>query len=315
MGGQAHRQAGTLAGRQAGRRAGRQAHTQAGTHTGRQTHTRREGKRGREGEKQSDTQTDRTQSWCYAHVWQEAGSIDGAIDFFRAYELDPAFECLMDHPSVYLSRTKVRVQLSVSLYVSSSCINVNGDRYPILATALQSGRGGEPGEPRLRDPVVQYMPGHTQGAQWHRDGFNIRLTYILDDLEEDGGGTAWCAFASRTCLAAHCRLHLPVDRLTVAARCVCPHSVATSHLDKLRNEEQYLPLPPWFKANPLGAPADAPIDEESRRIVTPLAGMPAGSCMINWTGALCLCPPVARCFVVYRVVFLVDKWRQWLPDS
>jgi hypothetical protein len=202
------------AGRQAGGWAGTQAGRQAGTHTGRQTHTCREGKRGREGEKQSDTQTDRTQSWCYAHAWQEAGSIDGAIDFFRAYELDPAFECLMDHPSVYLSRTKVRVQLSVSLYVSSSCINVNGDRYPILATALQSGRGGEPGEPRLRDPVVQYMPGHTQGAQWHRDGFNIRLTYILDDLEEDGGGTAWCAFASRTCLAAHCRLHLPVDRLT-----------------------------------------------------------------------------------------------------
>ena len=99
--------------------------------------------------------------WC---GWQEAGNIDGAVDFFRAYELDPSFECLMDHPSVY----------------------------PILATALRSGRGGQPGEPRIRDPVVQYMPGHTQGAQWHRDGFNIRLTYILDDLEEDGGGTAWC---------------------------------------------------------------------------------------------------------------------------
>ena len=39
----------------------------------------------------------------------------------------------------------------------------------------------------------------------------------------------------------------------------------------------------WFKANPLGAPADAPLDEPQRAVVTPLAGMLAGSCMINWT--------------------------------
>lgn len=64
------------------------------------------------------------------------------------------------------------------------------------------------------------------------------------------------------------------------------HSVATSHLDKRHNKEQHLPLPPWFQENPLGAPADAPIDEDARRIVVPLAGMPAGSCMINWTAII-----------------------------
>ena len=124
--------------------------------------------------------------------------------------------------------------------------------YPILAAALRDGRGGLPGEPRIRDPVTQYMPGRTQGAHWHRDGPNIRLTYILDDLEEDGGGTA---------------------------------CVATSHLDTLEQKAEYLPLPPWFKVNRLGAPEDSPVDDPARRVVTPLAGMPAGSCMINWTSS------------------------------
>ena len=154
----------------------------------------------------------------------EARSIQGAIDFFRAYEIDRAFECLMDHPSVF----------------------------PILAAALRHGRGGPPGEPRLRDPVAQFMPGHTQGAGWHRDGGNIRLTYTLDDLDAGGGGTA---------------------------------CVAGSHLDRLYGRTDMLPLPAWFKANRLGAVEDAPVDP-ARPIVIPLAGAPAGSCMINWTAII-----------------------------
>ena len=78
---------------------------------------------------------------------------------------------------------------------------------------------------------------------------------------------------------------VPLSRSTHLHELVGARSVATSHLDKLHNKQQYLPLPPWFKDNPLGAPAKAPVEEEARRIVTPLAGMPAGSCMINWTGA------------------------------
>lgn len=154
----------------------------------------------------------------------EAGNIDGAVDFFRAYELSPAFECLMDHPSVF----------------------------PILAAALRDGRGDVPGEPRLRDPVAQFMPGHTEGGRWHRDGFNIRLTYILDDLEADGGGTA---------------------------------CVSGSHKDKQRGRADLLPLPEWFREHPLGSPQDAPADS-SRPVVIPLADMPAGSCMINWTSII-----------------------------
>ena len=162
----------------------------------------------------------------------QAGNIMGAVEFFRACELSPLFEPLMDHPAVY----------------------------PILAAALRRGRGGLPGEPRLRDPVAQHMPGRTQGVPWHRDGnskgSNIRLTYILDELEQGGGGTA---------------------------------CVAGSHLDRLRDRAEMLPLPPWFAANRLGKPEDAPVDP-ARPIVTPLAGMPAGSWCVGQRGPLC--PPL-----------------------
>ena len=87
----------------------------------------------------------------------------GVVDFFRAYELDPAFEPLMDLPTAF----------------------------PILAAALRGGRGGMAGEPRIRTPVTQLLPGATPSTNaWHRDGGHIRITYILDDLEPGGGGTA-----------------------------------------------------------------------------------------------------------------------------
>ena len=144
----------------------------------------------------------------------------GVVDFFRAYEVSPAFEPLMDLPSTF----------------------------PVLAAALRAGRGGPAGEPRLRTPVTQLLPGHTRSTNtWHRDGGHIRLTYILDDMPHDGGGTAM---------------------------------VAGTHLDRVNSLQERLPLPSWFRSNPLGAPSDAPPEW---RVVTPLAGMPAGSCMINWT--------------------------------
>ena len=52
----------------------------------------------------------------------------------------------------------------------------------------------------------------------------------------------------------------------------------TAHLDVLHSGKRE--LPEWFKQNPLGAPEDAPPEY---RCATPLAGMPAGSAMINWT--------------------------------
>lgn len=144
----------------------------------------------------------------------------GVVDFFRAYEVSPAFEPLMDLPSTF----------------------------PVLAAALRAGRGGPAGEPRLRTPVTQLLPGHTRSTNtWHRDGGHIRLTYILDDMPHDGGGTAM---------------------------------VAGTHLDRVNSLQERLPLPSWFRSNPLGAPSDAPPEW---RVVTPLAGMPAGSCLINWT--------------------------------
>jgi hypothetical protein len=87
----------------------------------------------------------------------------GAVDFFRAYELDASFEPLMDLGAVL----------------------------PILDAAVRGGRGGSGGgELRLRTPVTQLLPGNTAGGAWHRDGGHIRCTYIFDDLEEGGGGTA-----------------------------------------------------------------------------------------------------------------------------
>jgi hypothetical protein len=153
--------------------------------------------------------------------WSQETNDEGAVDFFRAYEISPAFEPLMDLPSVF----------------------------PILAAALRQGRGGLVGEPRIRTPVTQLLPGHTQSTnKWHRDGGHIRLTYILDGLEHGGGGTAL---------------------------------VAGTHLDRLHSKQDRLPLPEWFQQNPLGAPEDAPPEEW--QVVTPLAGLPAGSCLINWT--------------------------------
>ena len=63
--------------------------------------------------------------------------------------------------------------------------------FPVLAAALRGGRGGLPGEPRLRTPVTQLLPGFTPSTNaWHRDGGHIRLTYILDDMPPDGGGNS-----------------------------------------------------------------------------------------------------------------------------
>lgn len=152
--------------------------------------------------------------------WSQESNDDGVVDFFRAYEIAPAFEYLMDLPTTF----------------------------PILAAALRTGRGGLEGEPRLRTPVTQLLPGHTPSTNaWHRDGGHIRLTYILDNMPPDGGSTAL---------------------------------VAGTHLDRLHSRQDRLPLPSWFQSNPLGAPDDAPPEW---RVVAPLAGMPAGSCLINWT--------------------------------
>jgi hypothetical protein len=152
--------------------------------------------------------------------WSQESNDRGVVDFFRAYEVSQAFEALMDLPSAF----------------------------PILAAALRGGRGGPAGEPRLRTPVTQLLPGHTPSTNaWHRDGGHIRLTYILDDMPPNGGGTAM---------------------------------VAGTHLDRVNSLEERLPLPSWFQSNPLGAPDDAPPEWQ---VVTPLACMPAGSCLINWT--------------------------------
>ena len=154
--------------------------------------------------------------------WSNETNDAGVVDFFRAYELDPSFEPLMDLGAVF----------------------------PILDAALRQGRDGRSGVPRLRTPVTQFLPGNTPSTNsWHRDGGHIRLTYILDDLEGDGGGTA---------------------------------VVAGSHTDRLLNKEANLPLPQWFQDNPLASPQDAR-EQTPHRILVPLEGMPAGSCMINWT--------------------------------
>eukprot|EP01043_Picozoa_sp_COSAG02_P084824 COSAG02_NODE_22588_length_747_cov_1.049383_1_plen_202_part_10 len=139
--------------------------------------------------------------------WSQESNDDGVVDFFRAYEISPAFEPLMDLPSTF----------------------------SVLAAAL-------------RTPVAQLLPGKTPSTNaWHRDGGHIRLTYILDDMPLDGGGTAL---------------------------------VAGTHLDRVNSLEERLPVPSWFQLNPLGSPSDAPSEWQ---VVTPLAGMPAGSCLINWT--------------------------------
>ena len=94
--------------------------------------------------------------------WSWESDEPGVVDFFRAYERDPAFEELMDLPSVF----------------------------PILARALRGGHGRPAGEPRLLSgPVCQHLPGGSDSQMaWHRDGDYIRLTFFLEDVPADGGG-------------------------------------------------------------------------------------------------------------------------------
>ena len=80
----------------------------------------------------------------------------GIVDLNRMYELDPVFEDLMDLPSVFPIAKEI----------------MEGD-----VTLL----GGS---------IGQYLPPHTpSNMAWHMDGDYVRFTYILDDLDEDGGGT------------------------------------------------------------------------------------------------------------------------------
>jgi hypothetical protein len=112
---------------------------------------------------------------------------EGVVEFYRGYEIDPACKAMMDLPSVF----------------------------PIAKEAYHR-RGGE--IRLLSGPDCQHVPAgtgssmkwHFDGAPavavWHRDGPQIagaederyggvmggylRLTYILSELEPDGGGTA-----------------------------------------------------------------------------------------------------------------------------
>jgi hypothetical protein len=96
--------------------------------------------------------------------WSFESDEPGVVDFFRAFELNPCFEELMDLPTVF----------------------------PVLASALRGGRGRDPGEPRCGGPVAQYLPaGVGSKMSWHRDGDLIRCTYLLQDCPPDGGGTAY----------------------------------------------------------------------------------------------------------------------------
>ena len=80
----------------------------------------------------------------------------GTVDLNRLYELDPVFECLMDLPTVF----------------------------PIARAAMQNDIT------LLGGPIGHYLPARAPSPmRWHRDGDYLRFTYLLDDLNPDGGGT------------------------------------------------------------------------------------------------------------------------------
>jgi ectoine hydroxylase-related dioxygenase (phytanoyl-CoA dioxygenase family) len=81
----------------------------------------------------------------------------GIVNLNRIYELDPVFECLMDLQTVFPFIEEV----------------LEGD------ITLLGGAIGHHLPPRTPSPMA-----------WHSDGPYLRLTYILSDLEENGGGTA-----------------------------------------------------------------------------------------------------------------------------
>jgi len=70
--------------------------------------------------------------------WSFESDEPGVVDFFRAFELHPCFEELIDLPTVF----------------------------PVLAAALRGGRGRDPGEPRCGGPVCQYLPAGTGSERW-----------------------------------------------------------------------------------------------------------------------------------------------------
>ncbi len=81
----------------------------------------------------------------------------GIVDLNRIYELDPVFESLMDLPAVF----------------------------PIIEEVLE-------GDVTLLGGAIgHFLPPRTPSPMaWHSDGPYLRLTCILSDLEENGGGTA-----------------------------------------------------------------------------------------------------------------------------
>jgi hypothetical protein len=99
--------------------------------------------------------------------WSWESDEPGVVDYFRAYELDPAFEELMDLETVF----------------------------PVVDAAVRQGRGraAHPGGARLLSgPVTQHLPaGSRTGQHWHVDGDFLRCTYVLNDLGADGGGTVF----------------------------------------------------------------------------------------------------------------------------
>ena len=99
--------------------------------------------------------------------WSWESDNTAVVDYFRAYELHPAFEELMDLPTVF----------------------------PIVDAAVRQGRGRRGhalGARLLSGPVTQHLPAGTPtGQSWHRDGDFIRCTYVLNDLGPGEGGTVF----------------------------------------------------------------------------------------------------------------------------
>ena len=129
---------------------------------------------------------------------READTGSGIVEFYRAYEIDPACKDLMDLPAVFrIAKEAYRrrggdirllsgpVCQHVPAQIGSS-MNWHSDG-PVKALPSQwhvESGGGERREPG-DEPVA-----HRDAAYGGRFGGYLRLTYIISDLQPNGGGTA-----------------------------------------------------------------------------------------------------------------------------